>query len=166
MPERQHNPFINSSAGGRALNALQRPFFAIRPPKGYGILITTGRRTGKKRSRCVRVASDGNKAVLVAIKGSRTAWARNALANPVRLRLPGGAQAGTARAPSGQAEKEVARELYCGSVTWFDYLTYANWRTGRPTRAGIIRLLNHWFDDGTPLVVDLCRQGDSQRPDG
>jgi deazaflavin-dependent oxidoreductase (nitroreductase family) len=80
--ERKHNPFVNSPAGGRALSALQLPLFLTRPPKGYGVLTATGRKTGKVRRRCVRGIRDGDVVYVVAIKG-KTQWARNALANPV-----------------------------------------------------------------------------------
>lgn len=69
--ERQHNPFINSAAGGRALSALQLPFFALRPPKGFGVLTTTGRKTGKTRRKCIRAIRRGDEAYIVAIKGAR-----------------------------------------------------------------------------------------------
>jgi deazaflavin-dependent oxidoreductase (nitroreductase family) len=153
-PERKRNPFINSPAGGRALSALQLPFFLLRPPAGYGVLTTTGRKTGKTRRKCVRVIRRGDKAYIVAIKGG-TSWSKNALANPdVRLRLPGGVFSGRAR-ELGATENQEAKEAYCESVYWFDYLTWINWRRGRPTAAKIRELLRGWFENGTSLVIDL-----------
>jgi deazaflavin-dependent oxidoreductase (nitroreductase family) len=153
--ERQHNPFINSPAGGRALSALQLPIFLVRPPRGYGVLMTTGRKTGKLRRRCVRAIRQGDMVYVVAIKG-RTQWARNALANPaVQLRLRGGTFSGLAREVRGATESQLAKEAYCESVHSFDYLTWINWRKGRPTRARIRELLRGWFDEGTPLVIEL-----------
>jgi deazaflavin-dependent oxidoreductase (nitroreductase family) len=153
--ERNHNPFINSPAGGRALSALQLPIFLMRPPRGYAVLMTTGRKTGKVRRRCVRAIRQGDLVYVVAIKGT-TQWAMNALANPaVRLRLPRGSVSGLAREVSGAAESQVAKEAYCESVHGFDYLTWINWRKGRPTRGRIEELLRGWFDEGTPLVVEL-----------
>ena len=152
--ERKHNPFINSPAGGRALSALQLPFFLTRPPRGYGVLTTTGRKTGKLRRRCVRAIRAGDVVYLIAIKG-RTQWARNALASPsVRLRLPGGTVSGRAREVVA-TERERAKEAYCESIHRFDYLTWINWRRGRPTRAKIGAMLRGWFDEGTPLAVEL-----------
>ena len=45
-PEDKRNPFTSSAARGRTLSALQLPFFLLRPPAGYGVLTTTGRRRG------------------------------------------------------------------------------------------------------------------------
>jgi deazaflavin-dependent oxidoreductase (nitroreductase family) len=153
--ERKHNPFINSPAGGRALSSLQLPFFLLRPPAGYGILTTTGRKTGKTRRKCIRAIRRGDSVYMVAIKGG-TSWSKNALANPdVRLRLSGGTFSGRARELLGATETQQAKEAYCNSVYWFDYLTWINWRKGRPAPAKIRELLRGWFEEGTSLVVEL-----------
>jgi deazaflavin-dependent oxidoreductase (nitroreductase family) len=155
--QRNHNLFINSAAGARALSALQLPFFLVRPPRGYGVLTTTGRKTGKTRRRCVRAIRRGGEVYVVAIKGAgRTGWARNALQHPdVLLRLPGGTFSGRVREVLGASERRQAKDMYCESVHRFDYLTWMNWRKGRPTPAKIRDLLRNWFDEGTPLVVEL-----------
>lgn len=157
--QRTRNPFINSAAGGRALSALQLPLFLLRPPTGYAVLTTTGRKTGKTRRTCIRAMPRGEKVYVVAIKGAgTTGWAKNVLANPgVRLRLPGGTFSGQARRLHARTESREAEEIYCDTVTPFDYLTWINWRTGRPTSAKIKQLLRGWFNDGTPLVIDLDR---------
>lgn len=153
--ERKLNPFINSPVGGRALSAMQLPFFLIHPPHGYGVLTTTGRTTGKVRRRCVRAIRRGDVVYVVAIKG-KTQWARNALAHPaVRLRIPGGTFSGRAREVSGATESRGVKETYCESVHRFDYLTWINWRKGRPTHAKIRELLRGWFEEGTPLVIEI-----------
>jgi deazaflavin-dependent oxidoreductase (nitroreductase family) len=153
--ERKHNPFINSPTGGRALSALQLPFFLFHPPAGYGVLTTTGRKTQKKRRKCIRVVREGDKAYMVAIKGG-TSWSKNALANPdVRLRLAGGTFSGSARELLEPTETQQAKEAYCDSVYWFDYLTWINWRKGRPAATKIKGLLRGWFENGTRLVVEL-----------
>jgi hypothetical protein len=54
-------------------------------------------------------------------------------------------------------ESPQAEEAYCNTVTRFDYLTWMNWRKGRPTRTKIKEMLRGWFREGTPLVVDLDR---------
>jgi deazaflavin-dependent oxidoreductase (nitroreductase family) len=123
--ERKLNPFINSPAGGRALSAVQLPFFLVRPPSGYGVLTTTGRKTGKVRRRCVRAIRQGDVVYVVAIKG-KTQWARNALANPaVRLRLPGGTFSARAREVNGATESQRAKEAYCEAMHRFDCLLMA-----------------------------------------
>ena len=154
--DRKRNPFIGSAAGARVLSALQLPLFLVRPPAGYGVLKTTGRRTGKSRRRCVRAIRCDDRVYVVAIKGAgRTGWARNALAGPVGLRLPGGRFTGRARALADDAERRQAADAYAGRVHSFDYLTWINWRSGRPTAARIRELLRGWVDEGTPLVIEL-----------
>ena len=158
--ERTNNPLINSATGGRVLSTLQLPFFRLRPPERYGVLTTTGRRSGKARQRCVRVIRRGNNAYLVAIKGSRTAWLKNIQANSeVRLRIRGGSFSGIAREPK-DSERTEAWEAYCENeeVNRFEYLEHRMWRRDRPTPARIRELHRAWFDTGTPLVVEL-REG-------
>jgi hypothetical protein len=107
------------------------------------------------RRRCVRAIRQGDVVYVVAIKG-KTQPARNALANPrVRLRLPGGTFSGRAREVSGASESQRVKDAYCDSVHRFDYLTWINWRKGRPTRAKIRELLRRWFKEGTPLVIEI-----------
>ncbi|MEK6272730.1 MAG: nitroreductase family deazaflavin-dependent oxidoreductase [Actinomycetota bacterium] len=156
VSERKRNPFTGSAAGGRALSALQLPFFLLRPPSGFGVLTTTGRRTGKTRRRCIRAIRGDGKAYIVAIKGTRTAWAKNIRANPgLRLRIRGGTFAGVARELRGTAETQHAKEAYCETVNPSDYLAYTLWRKGRPTAAKIKELHRSWFEKGGPLVVEL-----------
>jgi len=156
--ERTRNPFVKSSTGGRILSALQLPVFAVRPPAGYGILTTTGRKSGKTRRRCVRAVRRGDKVYFVAIKGTRTGWLRNVQANPnVRLRIRGGTYAGTPR-ELHDAEKRAAMDAYCEAVSPFENLEYRMWRSGRPTRIKIEELHRTWFERGTPLIVDLAEQ--------
>jgi deazaflavin-dependent oxidoreductase (nitroreductase family) len=154
--ERQQNPFLRS---GRALSALQLPMFALRPPTGFGVLTTTGRKTGKTRRKCVRVIRSGNKAYLVSIGGASSAWVKNIEANPnVRLRIRGGTFSGVARQPREEVEAQQAMQEYCGTVNPFDYVECANWRKGRPTRSKIKELHRTWFDHGMPLVIELAER--------
>jgi len=155
--DRRRNPLINSPTGGRVLSAVQLPFFLVRPPAGYGVLTTRGRKSGKARRRCVRVVKRGNRAYLVAIKGPRTAWVKNIQADPhVRLRVRGGLFLGIAREPKDD-ERQMAMEAYCQLSSRFEYLEYRMWRQERPTPAGIQALHRTWFETGTPLVVELDR---------
>jgi deazaflavin-dependent oxidoreductase (nitroreductase family) len=156
-PIRERNPFINSPTGARVLSALQLPLFVMRAPPNYGLLKTTGRRTGKRRSRCVRAVRRGDRAYIVAIKGKGglTGWARNALAKEeVGLRTREGEFRGRARRLTPEERRE-AREAYCEHVGRFERLEYRNWRRGRPTEEKIRELHGLWFDTGTPLVIEL-----------
>jgi deazaflavin-dependent oxidoreductase (nitroreductase family) len=151
------NPFTSSSAGGRTLSAIQLPFFLLRPPSAYGVISTRGRRTGKRRRRCVRVVTWNGKACVVSIKGPATGWVRNALATPdaVELRLSGKTVRGRARKLRDNEERREAADAYCEGVYPFDYLTWLNWRKGWPSADRIRSLLRTWFDEGTPVIIDV-----------
>lgn len=156
VPERQRNVLVRSPAGARVLSALQFPFFAVLPPSGFGVIITTGRRTGKARRKCVRVIRNGNKAFIVSIAGADAAWVKNIRANPeVRLRMRGGRFRGVGREVSGPAERQQAMAAYCETVNPFDYGECSMHRRGRPTRSKINELHRNWFEGGLPLVVEL-----------
>jgi deazaflavin-dependent oxidoreductase (nitroreductase family) len=130
----------------------------LRPPPGYGVLTTTGRRSGKRRQRCVRAIRRGEKAYIVAIKGNRTAWLKNVRANPqVRLRVRGGTFAGQARELRDAAEAETAADAYCERAGRFEYVECMMWRSGRPSRSKSVELHRNWFESGIPLVVELSR---------
>ena len=47
---------------GRILSASQLPYFQLRPPHDYGVLTTTGHKTGKRRSRWHRGGEPAEKA--------------------------------------------------------------------------------------------------------
>lgn len=160
VAERVRNPLVQTPLGGRILSASQLPLFKLRPPEGFGVLTTTGRRTGKKRSRCVRAIRRGDRVFLVAIGGEHSAWLKNARANPdVRLRLRDGTYAGTARELLDSAEHDEAMEAFCGTVNRFDYLECRAHRRGRPTRERIVELHRTWFAGGVPLVIELREGG-------
>jgi deazaflavin-dependent oxidoreductase (nitroreductase family) len=147
--ERLGNPFVRSAGGGRVLSALMLPDFTLAPPRGFGVLTTTGRRTGKPRRKCIRAIRSGkNNAV--------AGWLWNIRANPsVTLRIRGGTFKGVAR-ELDEHEAQQAREAYCDAVHAFDYAMCPFHRGGRPTRAKIQHMTGHWFDTGTPLVVELA----------
>ena len=162
--EQPHNPLIRGKTtvlgvhmhGGRVLSAMQLPLFMLAPPKGFGVLTTTGRRSGKTRRKCVRAIRRGNKVYIVSIGGSRAAWMKNIRADPrVSVRIRGGTFAGSARELLDPAELELAITAYSGTVNAFDYAECALWRKGRPSRAKIQDLHRGWFREGIPLVVGL-----------
>lgn len=156
VAERRHNPLVRSPAGGRVLSALQLPWFALLPPAGYGVITTTGRRTGKRRRKCVRAIRRGDRVFLVSIPGPAAAWLKNIEADPnVRLRIPGGSFPGRARRLRDDAEREEAREAFCSAVIPSDYGACLLHRRGRPTRAKAEEQLRTWFEGGLPLVVEL-----------
>jgi deazaflavin-dependent oxidoreductase (nitroreductase family) len=162
--ERPRNPFIGghttvlgvSFHGGRLLSASQLDWFTILPPRGFGVLTTTGRKTGKPRRKCVRAIHRGGQVYIVSIGGPRAAWLKNLQADPsVSLRIRGGRFKGRARELGETTEIERATAAYCETVNPFDYLECTLWRSGLPSRAKIVDLHRGWFTEGTPLVVDL-----------
>lgn len=162
--EQPRNPLIQgrttvlgvSFHGGRTLSAMQLPLFMLLPPRGFGVLSTTGRRTGKTRRKCVRAIRSGNKVYIVSIGGGRAAWVKNIRADPaVTVRIRGGMFTGRARDLRSSADAELAMTAYCTTVNAFDYPECALWRSGRPTQAKIEDLHRGWFREGIPLVVEL-----------
>lgn len=150
------NPLTTKPNGGRILSALQLPFFMLLPPRGFGILTTTGRKSGKKRRKCVRAIRDGNKVYLVSLRGRYGAWFRNLQAEPrVRLRIRGGTFEGIAREITEPGEYEAGKAVYCGTVNPFDRLEHRAHRRGRPTPERIRDLHTHWFTVCVSVVIDL-----------
>jgi deazaflavin-dependent oxidoreductase (nitroreductase family) len=161
----KHGRLMSSARDGRVLSALMLPFFMVRPPSGYGVLTTTGRRTGKTRRKCIRVVRRENKAYLVNLRlpgkamsrpSAVSAWVWNIRSEPsVRLRIRGGTFAGIARELSEPAELEQARQALSETVDLFDYGECSVHLRGLPTRAKIRELHGYWFDTGVPLVIEL-----------
>ncbi len=158
--ERKRNPFMRSRTGGRVLSALMLPYFTVFTPSGFGVLTTTGRKTGKTRRKCVHVIRRGDDAYIVMIRPKLTAgpaaWLLNIRADPrVRLRLRGGTYSGVVRELTEGPERERVRRAYCETVTPFDHVECTFHRPGVPTRSKVIELHRSWFDTGIPLVVEL-----------
>lgn len=158
IPERTRNVFVNSPTGGRVLSAAMLPWFAALPPDGWGIITTTGRRTGKARRKCVRAIRRGGKVYIVSL-GHRTAWLGNLRADPhVRLRLRGGTFTGIAREPSDRYERDAAWVAY-RRIRRFDYIAHLQHRRGRPTHDTVLELLRTWFTRGVPVIVEIAGAG-------
>jgi deazaflavin-dependent oxidoreductase (nitroreductase family) len=161
----RHTRLIRSARHGRLLSALMLPFFLVRPPSGFGVITTTGRKTGQPRRKCIRMIRRGNKTYIVQLRppevamtrpSAVAAWVWNIRSNPhVTLRIRGGTFAGVARELKEPAELAEAREAYCETVNLFDYGECDIHLRGLPTRSKIKELHRYWFDTGIPLVVDL-----------
>ena len=161
----KHTRLIRSARDGRLLSALMLPFFLVRPPSGFGVITTTGRKTGKARRKCIRVIRRANKAYIVQLRppelaairpSAVSAWVWNIRSNPnVTLRIRGGTFAGVARELEESAELAEAKEAFCETVNLFDYGECDVHLRGLPTRSKIKELHRYWFDTGVPLAVDL-----------
>jgi deazaflavin-dependent oxidoreductase (nitroreductase family) len=161
----KHKRLLRRARHGQILSALMLPVVLFSPPAGYGVITTTGRKTGKRRRKCIRVIRRGDCAYLVQLvpphvavtrPGAVSSWVWNIRANPrVRLRIKGGSFDGLAREINDPAEREAARSVICESVYPTDYAEAGLHLRGHPTRAKIKELHRYWFDTGHPLVVEL-----------
>lgn len=175
----KHRRLLRTARDGQILSAVMLPLVALLPPVGYGVLTTTGRKTGKQRRKCIRVIRRGDRAYLVQLvpphlaltrPGAVASWVWNIRTNPhVRLRIRGGTFDGVAREIIDPAELEQARAAICESVNPVDYAEASLHLRGLPTRTKIEKLHRYWFDTGHPLVIELVNEprlsGGGNEPD-
>jgi deazaflavin-dependent oxidoreductase (nitroreductase family) len=171
----KHRRIIRSARGGRILSALMLPFVSLHPPSGYGVLTTTGRKTGTARRKCLRMSRRGNTVYLVQLRppelalarpSAVAAWVLNIRSNPnVTLRIRGGTFSGVAREIGDPAELAVARAAL-EKAHLSDYGECSIHLRGLPTRAKIEALHRYWFDTGIPIAVDLVDLGASRSTHG
>ena len=146
--------WFHTRAGARFLN-LQTGWFRLFSPRGYGVLTTVGRRTGARQRSAVRAIAAGERVVLVALGGERTAWLGNLRHQPqVSLRTGLRTRKGTARLPT-DSERAGLRAAYCTTLTLFDFATSVVNQRGLPTPTRIRAMLGRWYDHGTALVIDF-----------
>jgi deazaflavin-dependent oxidoreductase (nitroreductase family) len=161
----KHRRLFKSARDGARLSAAMLPFVMTLPPRGYGVLTTIGRKTGKMRRKCIRVIRKQNMAYLVQLRppevairdpSAVAAWVQNLRANPtVYLRIRGGTFPGAARELTEPGELAKAREAICETVVPVDYAECSLHLRGVPTRTKIKELHRYWFDTGVPLVIEL-----------
>jgi deazaflavin-dependent oxidoreductase (nitroreductase family) len=161
----KHTRLLRSARDGKWLSAAMLPVFLLRPPSGFGVIETTGRKSGKMRRKCVRAIRRGNRVYLVQLRPPEVAlrnpaalagWVLNIRTNPnVKLRIRGGTFAGVARELSDPSELAQAREAFCERVHLFDYGECDVHLRGFPSRAKVKDLHRYWFETGVPLVVEL-----------
>jgi deazaflavin-dependent oxidoreductase (nitroreductase family) len=154
-PDHNRSKFTTTQQGGKRLSELQLPWFTVFPPRGFGVLTTTGRKTRQPRRTCIRAVRVGNTAFVVAIAGEHTSWLRNLRNDPqVKLRIRGGTFDGTARDVRDD-ERRRAEEAYCRFSGPFELLESLAHLRGRPKLSKIRRMHQHWFRTGTPIAIDL-----------
>jgi deazaflavin-dependent oxidoreductase (nitroreductase family) len=169
----KHRRLIRSPRDGRLVSALTLPLFLLRPPSGFGVITTIGRKTGKARRKCIRVARRGDRVYVVQLRPPElaikrptaiAAWVRNIRANPnLKLRIRGGTFNGVARELTDPEELAEAREALCETVNLFDYAECGLHLRGLPTRSKIQELHRFWLDTGIPLVIELAHGQRVQR---
>ena len=151
------NPLAGSRFYARLGNVFTRPMWRLlRPPEGFAVLTTTGRKSGAPRSQSVRAIRHGDRIVVVAMMGEKAQWLKNVRANPnVTLRLHAGTFKGVAHQATVGAETEWASETYVGTIVPNDYLDYAAYFWGVPTRRKIKAAHEKWFASGLPVIIDV-----------
>jgi deazaflavin-dependent oxidoreductase (nitroreductase family) len=161
----RHKRLIRSAWHGRLLSAVMLPFLLVWPSSGYGVLTTTGRKSSKRRRKCIRTIRRQDTVYIVQLRppelamsrpAAASGWVWNIRSNPnVTLRIRGGTFAGVARELTDPAELAEARAAFCESVHLPDYGECGLHLRGLPTREKIKDLHRYWFDTGIPLAVDL-----------
>jgi deazaflavin-dependent oxidoreductase (nitroreductase family) len=151
------NPFAGSAFYARLGNFFTRPLWSVlSPPKGFGLLTTIGRRTGKWRRQSVRAIRRGDRVFIVCMMGERTHWLNNIRADPhVTIRLYDETLGGSARQILDADEQRRAAEAYIPTTGWADYSDYFVYHWGFPTRTKIERAHRRWFEQGIPVVIEL-----------
>ena len=156
FPGHRRHPRVTTREGARALNRVTTPWWNARPPRGFGVLTTSGRKTEKELHSSVRAVRRGSSVYLVSIVGEEADWLRNVRANPnVKIRIKGGTFSGIAREITDTAERERAREAFCETIHLTDYIEGILHLRGLPTRARIQDMHRRWFREGIPLAIDL-----------
>jgi deazaflavin-dependent oxidoreductase (nitroreductase family) len=160
-----HRRLLRSPRDGRMLSAVMLPFLSLWAPPGYAVLTTTGRKSGKRRRKCVRAIRRGDEVYIVQLRPpalaverplATAAWIHNIRADPrVQLRIGARNCTGTAREIDDPAELQRAREAVCETVHAIDYDECALHMRGLPTREKIKALHRYWFDTGIPIIVEL-----------
>jgi deazaflavin-dependent oxidoreductase (nitroreductase family) len=161
----KHRRLLRSGRDGRILSALMLPLFWPRAPAGFAVLTTTGRRSGRRRRKCIRAIRRRDKVYVVALRPpelavkrptAASAWVWNIRANPsVRLHIGLRTYPATAREIDDANELERAREAICETVNAGDFGECLLHLRGLPTRKKIKELHRYWFDTGLPIVVEL-----------
>jgi deazaflavin-dependent oxidoreductase (nitroreductase family) len=151
------NPFAGTRFYARLGNLFTRPLWTFLPaPRGFGILTTIGRRSGKPRPQSVRAIRDGDQVFIVCMMGTRTNWLRNVRACPqVTIRLRNQVLRGTAHEIVNIADRRRAADAYIPATSWSDYLDYVVYEWGIPTRRRIERAHRRWLEGGVLMAIEL-----------
>lgn len=152
------NPFAESKTFHRIGHVTNTsPWKLLPTPAGLGLLISVGRRTGKQRTRAMRMVTAGGVVYAVALLGERTDWLHNVRHNPhVRVKLGRRTIDAVARELVGPDERTRAAEAYRPIAGWYDYADYANFVWDVPTRHKLLRVHDEWFARGVPVAFDLA----------
>lgn len=151
------NPFSQSKTFHRIGHVTNTPPWKVFPtPSGLALVTTTGRKTGKRRQRAMRVVRDGDRAYAVALLGTRSDWLHNVREEPmVRVKLGRTTYDAHAREITDPDERRQAADCYRPVAGWYDWVDYANFVWSIPTRGRLLRVHDEWFQKGVPVVFHL-----------
>ena len=146
--------WFHTKAGARFLNGQTR-WFKIRAPRGYALLTTRGRRSGRQRTACVRAVVSGRRAIIVATGGRTCDWLLNIEAEPdVSVRLGAATLAGRGRLATDEETGDLT-EAFCREVYLFDRVASLVNQRGVPSARRVRALHERWCSEGTIAVVEL-----------
>jgi deazaflavin-dependent oxidoreductase (nitroreductase family) len=147
------NPFNRSKIFHKIGHVTNTASWRLIPtPTGLAVITTSGRKTGKRRVRALRAVRAGSVVYAVALLGERTDWLHNIRArSEVRIKLGRRTYAATARELYDPSDRARAAAAYRPIAGWFDYVDYANFVWGVPTRRKLLRAHDEWFEQGTPV---------------
>jgi deazaflavin-dependent oxidoreductase (nitroreductase family) len=156
------NPFADSRTFHRVGHVTNTvPLRLLPTPRGIAVITTTGRKTGKARTRAMRAVRDGAQVYAVALLGNKTDWLANARANPeVTVKLGTKTHRARAREVTDADERAKARRAYHPVAGWYDYFDYANFVWSLPTKAKLLAAHDGWFDNGVVVAFDLDEDAD------
>lgn len=151
------NPFARSKTFHRIGHVTNTSVWRLLPaPAGLAVVTTTGRKTGKRRARAMRVVREGDRAYAVAFLGDRTDWLHNVRSNgEVTVKLGGRTYEAVAREIVEPAERARAAEAYRPVAGWYDYVDYVQYAWGVPAKGALLRAHDRWFEEGTPVLFEL-----------
>ena len=154
------NPFAGSRGYARLSNLFMQPLYRLLPvPRGFALLTVIGRRSGRRLRRPVRAIRSDNTLYAVAMLGERSDWLRNVRKEPrVEVKVGGRRSGGVAREIDDPGELGKALEVYLQTFP-ADYMDYAGYHWGLPTRRKIEEAHGKWAHDGIMVAIDLGQEG-------
>ncbi|MGB2693965.1 MAG: nitroreductase/quinone reductase family protein [Dehalococcoidia bacterium] len=152
------NPFAFTRGYARLSNIFAAPLFAWLPvPRGYILLTTRGRKSGRERRRPVRAVRSNSTYYAVAILGERSDWLRNVRRDPgVEIKAGSRRESARARALADPAEREAVSTLYVDTVFPYDYLDHVNLHWGWPSRRKVVQAHRVWLARGELVAFDIA----------
>lgn len=157
------NPFAKSRTFHKIGNITNTtPMRLLPTPRGYAVITTTGRKSGKPRARAIRAVRAGAQVYGIALLGNKADWLANVRADPnVRIRLGTKTVAAKAREITNPDERARAAAAYRPIAGWYDYMDYVNYVWGVPTRSNLLKAHEGWLKSGILVAFDLADEAKS-----